>query len=104
MCHLFELTHVLPTCGKFAVSGSTIENKNETPNNHSTATDGKPPVSSSSFDVEICDCCGDYPCSCSWVDDDDDPFSDPIASSCSCGAYKWNVKLGKWLRVSDCCC
>jgi len=75
-------------------------------NLHVSPADGKPLVSSSSFDVEICDCCGDYPCSCSWVDDDDDddPFSDPIASSCSCGAYKWNVKLGKWLHVSDCCC
>ena len=28
MCNLFELTHV-PACGKTAVSGSTIENKNE---------------------------------------------------------------------------
>lgn len=34
MCHLFKLAHILPTCGKTAVIGSTIENKNEKNSNN----------------------------------------------------------------------
>ena len=62
--------------------------------------------SSSFYEEDICGCCGDSPCICLDYDDDedDDPFSNPIAANCVCGAYKWSTKLGKWLHVSDCCC
>lgn len=74
---------------------------------HSTATDGKPPVSSSSYDdemIDYCGGCGDYPCTCPDTEEDEDPFNHPIASNCHCGAYYWNVKKGRWMQSADCCC
>lgn len=65
---------------------------------HSTATDGKPPVSSSSLSEWRNDEYND-------VDDeyyDDEPEHNQESENCHCGAYKW-TKNG-WLHVSDCCC
>ncbi len=82
-----------------------MNKENETENLHVSPADGKLPVSSSSnYYDETCDCCGDYPCSCSYEDDEEDPFSHPIAASCTCGAYQWSVKKGCWLQFADCCC
>lgn len=57
------------------------------------------------YEVDICGNCGEKPCNCEWYDDeDDDPFNDVIASSCTCGAYYWSNYKKRWLLKSDCIC
>lgn len=66
---------------------------------HSTATDGKPPVSSSSLSDWRND---EYSEEEFDEDDFEQTHGNSEAENCHCGAYKWSN--GRWLHVSDCCC
>lgn len=62
-------------------------------------------VNADEHSEDVCDLYEDDLFCCDMDDDEEeDPFSDTIASGCSCGAYHWSNKAGKWVQISDCIC